>query len=53
VFSAIESVAKARNLAMVFDKAGGVTVMWADAKYDISDDVLEEMGYSFNTRKNK
>ncbi len=53
VFSAIEAVAKARNLAMVFDKAGGVTVMWADAKYDISDDILEEMGYSFNTRKNK
>ncbi|MEJ5302007.1 MAG: OmpH family outer membrane protein [Bacteroidales bacterium] len=53
VYSAIEAVAKARNLAMVFDKAGGVTVMWADAKYDISDDVLEEMGYSFNTRKNK
>lgn len=53
VYSAIESVAKARNLAMVFDKAGGVTVMWADAKYDISDDVLQEMGYSFNTRRNK
>ncbi|MDK2910136.1 MAG: outer membrane protein [Bacteroidales bacterium] len=53
VYSAIEAVAKARNLAMVFDKAGGVTVMWADAKYDISDDVLEEMGYSFNTRRNK
>ncbi|MGC8866455.1 MAG: OmpH family outer membrane protein [Bacteroidales bacterium] len=53
VYAAIESVAKARNLAMVFDKAGGVTVIWADAKYDISDDVLQEMGYSFNTRKNK
>ena len=53
IFSAIEQISLAKNYAMVFDKAGSVTVMYADAKYDISDDVLEEMGYSFNTRKNK
>lgn len=53
VFGAIEQVATAKNYAIIFDKAGSVTVMWADAKYDISDDILDEMGYSFNTRKNK
>lgn len=53
VFSAIEQVAQAKNYAIIFDKSGSVTVMWADSKYDISDDVLDEMGYSFNTRKNK
>ncbi len=53
VFSAIEQVAQAKNYAIIFDKSGSVTVMWADPKYDISDDVLDEMGYSFNTRRNK
>ncbi|GAB6279012.1 MAG: OmpH family outer membrane protein [Lentimicrobium sp.] len=53
IYTAIEKIAQARNYAMIFDKAGNVTMMYADAKYDISDEVLEEMGYSFNTRKNK
>jgi outer membrane protein len=53
IFNAIEQVSQAKNYALVFDKAGGVTMMYADPKYDISDDILEEMGYSFNTRKNK
>ncbi|HAL64898.1 MAG TPA: hypothetical protein DCP10_04940, partial [Bacteroidales bacterium] len=53
IYTAIEKIAQAKNYAMIFDKAGNVTVMYADAKYDISDEVLEEMGYSFNTRKNK
>jgi outer membrane protein len=53
IYTAIEKIAQAKNYAMIFDKAGNVTMMYADAKYDISDEVLEEMGYSFNTRKNK
>jgi outer membrane protein len=53
IFNAIEQVSQAKNYALVFDKAGGVSMMYADPKYDISDDILEEMGYSFNTRKNK
>jgi outer membrane protein len=53
VFAAIEQEAQAKNYSIIFDKSGSVTVMWADAKYDISDDILDEMGYSFNTRKNK
>lgn len=53
IFNAIEQVSQSKNYAIVFDKAGSVTVMYADAKYDISDDILDELGYSFNTRKNK
>ncbi|MDO9511646.1 MAG: OmpH family outer membrane protein [Bacteroidales bacterium] len=53
VFNAIEQVSQSKNYAIVFDKAGSVTVMYADAKYDISDEILDELGYSFNTRKNK
>jgi len=53
IFTAIETISASRNLGMVFDKAGAVTMMYANVKYDISDDILDELGYSFNTRKNK
>jgi outer membrane protein len=53
VFNAISQFATSKNYAMIFDKSGSVTVMFADPKYDISDNILEEMGYSFNTKKNK
>jgi hypothetical protein len=30
---------------MVFDKAGTTTVIYSQAKYNISDDVIRQMGY--------
>lgn len=51
IYTAIETIAVQKNLGIVFDKAGAVTMMYANVKYDISDDVLSEMGYGFNTRK--
>ncbi|MEM6263028.1 MAG: OmpH family outer membrane protein [Bacteroidota bacterium] len=42
---AVAVVAKKKRYAFVFDKAGEVTWMYTDGGYDISDDVLEEMGY--------
>ncbi len=53
IFTTIEELATSRNLGIVFDKAGSVTMLYANIKYDISDDVLDELGYSFNTRRNK
>ena len=44
VFSVIERLASEKNFAMVFDKAGSTTVLYANKKYDISDDVLEQLG---------
>lgn len=51
IYTAIETIASQKNLGIVFDKAGAVTMMYANVKFDISDDVLQEMGYSFNIKK--
>lgn len=45
VYAAIERVAQEKNYAFVFDKAGSATVLYASKKYDISDEVLELLGY--------
>lgn len=45
VYSAIERIAHEKNYAFVFDKAGSATVLFASKKYDISDEVLELLGY--------
>lgn len=45
VYNAIERIAHEKNYAFVFDKAGSATVLFASKKYDISDDVLESLGY--------
>ena len=48
VFSAIERIANEKNYTFVFDKAGSPTVLYANKKYDISDDVLEQLGVKPN-----
>ena len=48
VYNAIEKRAQDKNFVFVFDKAGSLTVMYADPKYDISDDILDDMGYKLN-----
>lgn len=45
VYAAIERIAQEKNFAFVFDKAGSATLLFAAKKYDISDDVLESLGY--------
>lgn len=51
VYNAIETIAQTRNLGFVFDKAGGMTLLYGDPKYDISDDVLDEVGTVMQTVK--
>ncbi len=46
VFEAIQRVAKDNALDFIFDKSGGVTMLYTNAKYDRSDEVLEELGIS-------
>ena len=45
VYSTIERVAHEKNYAFVFDKAGSATLLFVNKKYDISDEVLELLGY--------
>ena len=45
VYAAIERIAQEKNYGFVFDKAGSPAVLFANKKFDISDDVLESLGY--------
>ncbi|MDD4372494.1 MAG: OmpH family outer membrane protein [Bacteroidales bacterium] len=49
VFNAIQDIAETRNYAFVFDKAAGATMLYASDKFDISDDVLDEIGNVMQT----
>jgi outer membrane protein len=46
VFNAVQELAKAKNFAAILDKAGEVNIIYVVPKYDLSDQVLESMGYS-------
>lgn len=46
VFDAMQKVASKKNYIFVFDKANQSNLVYADIKYDISDDVLRELGVS-------
>jgi outer membrane protein len=44
VFEAIERVAKKKQLAIVFDKAGDLTMLYTNPVHDYTEFVLEELG---------
>ena len=46
VYDAIKDVAKGRGYAVIFDKASAMTMLYTNSKYDLSDDILEELGFS-------
>ena len=51
VYNAIETVATTKNYSFVFDKSGGITLLYGDPKFDISDEVLDEVGTVMQTVK--
>jgi len=53
IYNAIQEIANNNNYAVVFDKGGSLTMMYANPKYDISDDVLDNMGANLSNRKGK
>lgn len=44
VFEAVEKVAKSNRLAIIFDKAGELVMIYTDPRHDYTDFVLEELG---------
>lgn len=44
VFTAIEEYARERGYAFVFDKAGAMTIVYVDSKFDINDAILTKLG---------
>jgi outer membrane protein len=53
VYNAIKEIAKKKNYASVIDLAGSVSVLYLNPKFDISDDVLEELGIKSGSDDNK
>lgn len=44
IYEAVQKVAKKDGLAFIFDKAGGVLMLYADPKYDKTYEVMAELG---------
>lgn len=45
IYTAVKDIAVKENLAVVFDKAGSLSMMYTNPKYDKSDVVLNALGY--------
>lgn len=53
VYNSIQEVATNNNYSIIFDKAGALTIMYANPKYDVSDEVLDNLGAALSGRKGK
>ncbi|MCF8362239.1 MAG: OmpH family outer membrane protein [Prolixibacteraceae bacterium] len=46
IFNTIKEIASDGNYAVIFDKASGMSMLYTDPRYNLSDQVLEKMGYN-------
>ncbi len=53
IYNTIEALATSKNYIFVFDKAGSLTILFANPKYDLSDNVLEKLGYTVGSSSSK
>ena len=49
IYNAIEEIATTKNYAFVFDKGGSLTLLYTNPKFDISDDILDEISSVMQT----
>jgi len=45
VFNAIQALSTEGSYAVIFDKANGITLIYTNPKFDLSDQVLAKLGY--------
>lgn len=45
IFNAVQEIANEGSYAVIFDKAGGTTLFFTNPRYDLSDQVLQKLGY--------
>ena len=50
-YNAIERIANEKNYAFILDKSGSATLLYVSAKYDVSDLVLDMLGYKAGSNK--
>jgi outer membrane protein len=53
IYNAIQEIATTNNYSIIFDKGGSLTMLYANPKYDVSDEVLDNLGASMSGRKGK
>ncbi len=53
IYAAIKEISIAGNYSMVFDKSVQSNILFADSKYDKSDDVLKKLGYNPSEKSEK
>lgn len=51
IYTTIEGIANDDNYAVVFDKASNATLIYTNPKYDISEQVLDKMGYTYKQKE--
>ena len=51
VYSSIERIARNRNFTFVFDRSDNASILYADTRVDISNEVLNDMGLRPNNRR--
>lgn len=52
IYNAIEEIANSENYAVIFDKASSATLIYTNPKYDVSEQVLDKMGYTYKPQQN-
>lgn len=45
IYNALKDYAQTKNYAVIFDKSSDLTILYANPKYDVSDEILDAMGY--------
>lgn len=45
IYNAIEEIATIGNFALIFDTSSQLSILYSNAKFDKSDEVLEKLGY--------
>jgi outer membrane protein len=53
VYNAVQEIATSNNYSVIFDKAGALTILFANPKYDISDEILDNLGAAAAGRKGR
>ncbi len=51
VYTAIEEIATDENYAVIFDKASNATLIYSNPKFDVSEQVLDKLGYTYKPQQ--
>ena len=50
IYNAIKEIAEAGSYSVILDRAGQSNILYANTRYDKSDDVLKKLGYSSRSK---